>query len=151
MADISYDEQQKIYEDTRKNWELFYQGQIAQEKQYDKNIITLAAGSFGVSFAFIDKIVPIATAVYRPLLVGSWAFFCLALVVCLASFLISAHIHYNLGEQIKREGELFIHGEPVQKKKVSFMYNLVPLCNYFSFFAFLGGVVCLILFVLLNF
>jgi hypothetical protein len=151
MADIDYKEQQQIYEDAREDWELFHQGQVEQEKQFDKNLITIAAGSFGVSLAFIDKIVPIASATHKSLLFASWAFFGVCLVVSLLGFLLSAFIHNYLGEERVKQAEFRYRGEMPPAKKHRFLYSVSPVCNCTAFLSFMGGVVCLIWFVLLNF
>jgi hypothetical protein len=58
----AYERQRKIYDDQMCLWEAFNQTSSEMDARFDKALFTIAAGSFGLSFAFIDKIVTLSSA-----------------------------------------------------------------------------------------
>lgn len=61
----------------------------AVQQEFDKTILTLAAGLLGISLAFIKDIVPLQLALHLYMLYASWIFAVGAIVLTLASFLAS--------------------------------------------------------------
>lgn len=53
--------------------------------EYDKNILYIASGAFGISFAFIEKIVPLQTAIYNWILFCGWLLLTVTIMLCLFS------------------------------------------------------------------
>jgi hypothetical protein len=131
-------------------WRDGRQMQIAQNAAFDKNVILLAGGSFGVSFAFIDKIVPLAQAVLTPLLITSWAAFGLCLIISLFGFLVSAIVHAIQCHDAVEDMKLADKGLSIPEKQHWYGCWLTRLCNWAALAAFTGGVGCLIGFVYLN-
>jgi hypothetical protein len=75
--------------------------QKAQE-QYDKTILTLSGGAFGISFAFIDKVIsnsPTATL----WLLGAWSTWGLSITAILFSFYFSQKALRRTIEQVDEE------------------------------------------------
>ena len=59
-------------------------------EQFDKNILFIASGALGISFGFIEKIIPdITKAVYDGLLIWSWYIFAGVIFFCLLAHFIS--------------------------------------------------------------
>jgi len=117
------------------------------DARFDKALFTIAAGSFGISFAFIDKFVPINNAVWPPLLVASWAFFAACLIVMVIGHLISAETWRKQRDQIAQDMLLQYDNKPVEHKPVR---DRVSPCNSFALVAYIGGIICLLWFVLIN-
>lgn len=57
--------------------------------QFDKYILLLAGGSFGVSFAFIQQVVPKPDDSSVPFLIGAWVNFGVSILSTLISFIFS--------------------------------------------------------------
>jgi hypothetical protein len=155
---VQYDYEQEIYKRNKaiheaglKNWEILNEGEAEEEKQFDKTAFAVAAGSFGVSFAFIDKIVPLSTAVYKPVLAAAWACFGACLLLLLIGFRISSNIFRAMGEEEKRNIENMYEDKPVVYKRRNIFHNACKMCNYLILIANAGGIICLISFVFLNF
>jgi uncharacterized iron-regulated membrane protein len=72
--------------------------------QFDKTVLTLTGGAFGVSFAFLKDIVKPEVVVSKGCLVSAWAFWCLALTGSLAAFYCS-HLAMRRAQRRYREGE----------------------------------------------
>lgn len=60
--------------------------QNSNSENYDKSILTLSSAGLGLSLAFIKDIVPLGQVDDRSLLLWSWAFFAVAIVITLCSF-----------------------------------------------------------------
>jgi hypothetical protein len=90
------DQQLKEYRET-----LIAAEQQAQQ-QYDKAILTLSGGAFGISFAFIDKVVGSAPASVSWLLVA-WVAWGASITVALLSFYSSTLALRRAIEQVNAE------------------------------------------------
>ena len=55
----TYEHKRKIYDDNMRLWETCDKTSSEMDARFDKVLFTIAAGSFGISFAFIDNFVPI--------------------------------------------------------------------------------------------
>jgi len=143
----TYERQRKIYDDNMRLWELFNQTSKEMDARFDKALFTIAAGSFGLSFAFIDKIVPPVSATYPTLLVTAWACFAGCLIVMVLGHLLSAEAHRKQRDEIARSMILEFEGKSSHEAGVR---DYVSPCNYVALIAYIGGIVCLLMFVLLN-
>jgi hypothetical protein len=143
----TYERQRKIYDDNMRLWELFNQTSKEMDARFDKALFTIAAGSFGLSFAFIDKIVPPVSATYPTLLVIAWACFAGCLIVMVLGHLLSAEAHRKQRDEIARSMILEFEGKSSHETGVR---DYVSPCNYVALIAYIGGIVCLLMFVLLN-
>ena len=146
-----YERNRKFYEDSRKNWETLNDGQADQERQFDKASLAIAAGSFGVSFAFIDKVIPLANAEHLSVLTASWALFGFCLLVILIGYRVSSMVLRSMCEEEKQNLQNLYGDKPVNYKERRVFLNLPEVCNNLALIANVGGIVCLILFVFLNF
>ena len=144
---MSYERKRKIYDDNMSLWETCNKTSSEMDARFDKALFTIAAGSFGISFAFIDKFVSVNDAVWSPLLVASWAFFAACLIVMVIGHLISAETWRKQRDQIAQDMLLQYDSKPVEHKPVK---DKVSPCNSFALIFYIGGIVCLLWFVLIN-
>ena len=143
----TYEHKRKIYDDNMRLWELYDKTSSEMDSRFDKVLFTIAAGSFGISFAFIDKFVPVAGAAWAPLLVASWACFAACLIVMVVGHLISAESWRKQRDEIVQSMFLQYDGKSVEDKPVK---DIVSPCNILSLIFYVGGIVCLLWFVLIN-
>jgi hypothetical protein len=67
-----------------------YQALKYSNEQFDKNVLFIASGALGISFAFVEKIVPdLKTAQCSGLLIWSWYFFAGVIFISLLAHFIS--------------------------------------------------------------
>ncbi|GHT57940.1 hypothetical protein FACS1894109_11180 [Spirochaetia bacterium] len=142
-----YERQRKIYDDSMRLWDTFNSTAAEMDARFDKALFTVAAGSFGISFAFIDKIVPVAKAANPVLIVVSWACFAACLIITVLGHLLSANAYRKHRDNTTKEMYAQIDGVPIETKRIR---NFVSPCNYLAIISYAGGIVCLLLFVLLN-
>jgi hypothetical protein len=142
-----YERQRRIYDDQMRLWETFNKTSAEMDAKFDKALFTIAAGSFGLSFAFIEKIVPLATAARPWLLVLAWACFALCLIVIVLGHLLSAEAYRKQRDDVARNMTLQFDGEATEDETTR---DFVSPCNYTALFMYTGGIICLLLFVLLN-
>jgi hypothetical protein len=155
---VQYDYEREVYKRNKaiheaglKNWEILTEGQVDQERQFDKITMAVAAGSFGISFAFIDKVIPLSDAVYKPVLAAAWACFGVCILLLLIGYRMSSMVFRAMSEEEKRNIENMYEDKPIAYKKRNTFLNACEICNNLTLLANAGGIVCLILFVFLNF
>ena len=140
-----------IYESSSKNWEILDEALTDQEKQFDKSSFAIAAGSFGVSFAFVGQVVPLEEAICRPVLAAAWAFFGFCLLIILIGYRASSIIYRSMCEEEKQNLNNLYEGKLVKYKERRIFFNCPEICNNLALISNAGGIICLILFVFLNF
>jgi hypothetical protein len=143
----SYERQKKIYDNNIALWEPFNKTSSEMDARFDKALFTIAAGSFGLSFVFIDKLVPLASAKLSWVLVASWVCFALCLIVMVLGHLLSAEAYRRQRDNVARSMLLQFEGKSAEEAVTR---DSVSPCNYIALFAYVGGIICLLLFVLLN-
>ena len=133
----------KIYLEERAK---LIQSQAEETHKFDKAILTLAAGAFGFSLAFIKEIVPCIKAGTFIWLLASWAGFGLSLLATLISFLVSQSACRKQIEIVEREF--------FDEKKQKILKNRAAGCTYSlniaSITFFILGVIFLVVFVSVN-
>jgi hypothetical protein len=142
-----YERRRKIYDDQMRIWETFDKTASEMDARFDRALFAIAAGSFGLSFAFIEEIVPLATASRPYLLVVSWACFALCLIVMVLGHLLSAETYRRQRDDVAKDMALQFNGKTAGDRPVR---DIVSPCNYISLIMYIGGIICLLLFVLLN-
>jgi hypothetical protein len=111
--------------------------------QFDKTILALAGGAFGVSFAFLKDIVKPDVVVNKNYLVCAWVFWCITLAFNLTAFYFS-HLAMR-GAQRK-----YRVGERDERKLRGFAGNTVMWLNPITGGAFIAGLICMSVFVTSN-
>lgn len=111
-------------------------------QQFDKNVLFIASGALGISFAFIEKIVPNLTqAKEKCLLIDSWYFFAGVIFISLvAHFISSQSIRWAIKNCNKKR-----YGRTM--KKLNWVIRII---NMTMIVGILVGIVLLILFVKHN-
>ncbi|MDR3147913.1 MAG: hypothetical protein LBU00_06010 [Treponema sp.] len=142
-----YERQRKIYEDQMLLWETFNKTSSEMDARFDKTLFAVAAGSFGLSFAFIDTIISLASANCPGVLVASWACFAVCLIVIVLGHLLSAKAYSKQRDNVARNMALQFADKPAEDKITR---DFVSPCNYIALFAYIGGIICLLTFVALN-
>lgn len=113
-------------------------------QQFDKSILTLAAGSLALSITFIDKIAPHpkdSSIFYR---IIAWIFFCLSLLFTLVSFLTS---QAACRKQLEILDDDILGKESRKDNSPALWTNRL---NYLSIGAFIFGILTLVIFCTVN-
>jgi hypothetical protein len=110
--------------------------------QFDKNVLFIASGALGISFAFIEKIIPnLKVAVCSKLLILSWYFFAGVIFISLVAHFISV-----LAQRWAIENCDCENFDSVAKR-----WNYTIRCiNFFMIAGLLAGIILLINFVKHN-
>ena len=119
-------------------------------RSFDKTILVLASGAFGLSLAFIRQIFPNIKSGTVSLLVYAWISFCICLALTLFSFLTS---QYSCSKQIKILEAKYFNNQSTQDKQTT-LKNIASVCtqwlNILSFLSFVAGVLFLAKFGISN-
>lgn len=118
---------------------------LDQSNSFDKWILTLAAGTFGLSLAFMNQMTSAPTPGTRQLLITSWILFAISIASTICSFLLSQkacrrQLHDIEDELLRRSRD----------EKPDPFGRLTSLLNYASGTTFITGVVCLMAFAINN-
>ena len=140
----------KLYEESANYIHNLNERQASEDDKKDKWMMSIAAGSFGLSFAFIDKIVPIESACYIPLLITAWSCFLGILLVGFIGFTVSALTHLYLAEEEAKNLPLKYEGKEPEYKKRSILFDPNAVLGYVSILLFIGGSLCLVMFIAKN-
>ncbi|WXJ81010.1 hypothetical protein MHLNE_03510 [Moorella humiferrea] len=115
-------------------------------RSFDKAILALAAGSFGLSLTFMRQIAPAIKPASIRYLIIAWFCFSLSILSTLISFQVSA---LACQRQIKIAEEFFF-GKGVSRGQGNLFSKITFGLNLFSIFAFIGGVGFLVAFSIIN-
>jgi hypothetical protein len=122
--------------------------ELDQARSFDKYILTLAGGTFGLSIVFIEKIAPHPEAGTVWLLVTAWVTFGASILSTLISFLLSQLACSRQREILdlwyRKDGKL---SEDEQKNPFA---ACTKWLNWTSMILFIGGVAFLAAFSALN-
>lgn len=122
--------------------------ELEQARSFDKYILTLAAGTFGLSLVFIEKIAPHPEGGTIWLLVTAWATFGASILSTLISFLFSqaacSKQREILDKWYKESAEL--KEDEIKNEFAAWTKGL----NWASMGLFISGVAFLITFSILN-
>jgi len=140
----------KLHEASVQRIDMLNKRQGEEDDKEDKWMMSLAAGSFGLSFAFIDKIVPIQSAKHIPFLLAAWSCFIAVLVIGLIGFIVSSLGHTILAEEESKNLPLKYQGKEPEYRKRSIFFDPNAVLGYASILLFIGGSLCLILFIAKN-
>jgi hypothetical protein len=137
----------KVYLEERKS---LVDAKREGSRLFDRAILTLAAGAFGLSLTFIRQIVPNIKSGTMFMLICAWVGFCISLLSTLISFLTS---QLACSRQIEiLEAEYFnnhsSHDKKANLKNMASTYTWG--LNILSIFAFIIGVIFLAIFSISN-
>ena len=111
--------------------------------EFDKTILALAGGAFGVSFAFLKDIVKPDVVTHKHYLIGAWICWCTTLTLNLTSFYFS-HL------AMRRAQRKYQDGEKEEAELGGFYHSAVMWFNPSSGVAFILGLICMSVFVTTN-
>ena len=139
----------QIYLDERKS---LVQSNENSSAQFDKAILTLAAGAIALSITFIDKIAPTPQKSTLIFIAISWLSFIISLLSTLISFLTSQKACYKQIQIIEHEFDLNnSHAENSKDKKTHNIFSVwTDRLNVISITSFIIGVVFLAIFSISN-
>jgi len=145
-----YEHKKKVYEDFSHIWDLQRNIQLEADARFHKNILAITSGSFGVSFAFINQIIPLNEAFQTNFLFTAWIFFGISIVLSVLEPWIISMLQGLILNNIEKNIERGYDGKPY--KEINKRLTILPMriINFMAFLLFVSGVSCLLYFVCLN-
>jgi hypothetical protein len=140
----------KLYEASERYTDKLIETQQKTDYLAAQWIFTLSGGSFGLSFAFIEKLVPLQTATHKPLLIAALACFVLVFVLEFIGMAISSLRYTLLVAEADRNLALKYKGREPEYKKRSIFFDPNSAIMYAVLLIFFGGFVCLLTFIAQN-
>lgn len=119
-------------------------------RSFDKYVLTLSGGAFGLSLTFVRQIVPKIIPGTFWLLIAAWAGFTVSILIILISFLTSLHA---CDRQIQIVEDEFFHKQIDKEKKDKNENRLTSWTNWLniiSILTFMIGIIFLIAFAISN-
>lgn len=113
---------------------------IESSSQFDKQVLFIASGALGISFAFIKDIVKLDVATQKPLLLLAWASFGAVILICILS-------HYTSLKAINFKIENIYQKTDKTSKWYDFFTKLF---NILMIVLLAAGLVFLIVFIGIN-
>lgn len=146
-SDSNDDFKYKVYLEERKS---LIDAELEGSRLFDKAILTLAAGAFGLSLTFIRQIVPDIKSGTVFMLIYAWVGFCISLLFTLISFLTSQLACSKQREILEAE---YFNNHSSHDKKAN-LKNKASVCtwwlNILSISTFIIGVILLAIFSISN-
>ena len=124
--------------------ERLFDSESTQSDTFDRFMLTLSAGTFGVTFSFMNQIARTPWVFYGFAIVG-WIMFALSIITTLASFLVSQGAHRFEIEETDR-----LYREPRAKPRSNRWIRCTTVLNWASMIEFTLGIGMIIIFVALN-
>jgi hypothetical protein len=112
------------------------QGLISAAEQFDRAILALSGGAFGVSIAFLKDVAPHFDPCTRVWIISAWAAFLASISVTMFSFQASTKAFQELEEYIEKQ-----HFDP-ENAPVDYAHwwnGVVGILNYVSLSCFVAG------------
>ena len=146
-SDSNDDFKYKVYLEERKS---LVDAEREGSRSFDKAILTLAAGAFGLSLTFIRQIVPNIESGTMFMLICAWVGFCISLFSTLISFLTSQSACLKQIEILEAEhlNNQSNHDKETNLKNMASDYT--QRLNILSISAFIIGVIFLAIFSISN-
>jgi hypothetical protein len=145
-----YARKKTVYDALAGDLNRYHGIQLDEDRQFCKYLSMFAAGSFGVSFAFIDRLIPFPTAEYKGVLVAAWACLAAALILGVAIHFASGLIHSKYCDMVRDNIQRGYEGKPPLPYKRWYTRWITATLYAADFVSFIGGMTCLVIFVLLN-
>ena len=145
-----YERRKNIYSNLMVDWEREREYKEGIDQRRHKLVSTIAAGSFGVSFAFISQLVDLNTATNKVFLILSWVFFAITIVLAILELKIGSVIQDKLLDIIEKNMERGYKGEPYLEPNRRLIMWPGRILSWTSVFTFISGLICTVYFVLQN-
>lgn len=121
--------------------------QTSNAENFDRSILTLSSAGLGISLVFLDKLINISNAQFKPLLYLSWILFVLTIVTTLISYIMGQKgikVHLNFAEKYYLDED-----ESYLLKKNKFQ-KFVDVYAYFTISFFISAIIFLMIFIFIN-
>lgn len=113
------------------------------EDNFEKNITYISAGGLALSLTLIDKIVDIEVSSFKLILILSWIFFTMSLLVNLMSHYISSYYHdLVINELDEKDPDVF--------KNIDKRNSMMRKINVINVFILILGIMLLVTFSSIN-
>ena len=145
-----YERRKTIYSDFMVDWTRERAIQEEVDHRSHTLVSSFAAGFFGISFAFISQLVNLSSAVNVSLLIVSWALFAVTIVLALLQLRIASVIQDKILNCIEKNIEKGYNLEAYVKPSRWLIMFPGRFISWASVGTFVGGLVCLLLFVFQN-
>lgn len=130
-------------EEKDKNINAFQRVKEKSEDDFEKNIVYITAGTLVLSLTFIEKIVNIKESNSLWVLVVSWSFLVITLVVNLLSHYLSSLFHDKSAEELDNDNPYLIDNID-SRNRIMRRFNLSSIVTLFI------GISCLVIFSSIN-
>jgi hypothetical protein len=150
MSNVSQDEKWKYYEANERYTDKLIKTREKTDFMAARWIFTLAGGSFGLSFAFIETLVPLEQAAHKPLLIAAWSCFALVFVLEFVGMAVSSLRYSLLVAEADRNLAIKYEGREAEYKKRSIFFDPNSILMYVVLLIFFGGFICLLTFIAKN-
>jgi quinol-cytochrome oxidoreductase complex cytochrome b subunit len=139
----------KINELDKKHLEEKYSALRYSSEQFDKNVLYIASGALGISFAFIEKIVELKYAVCKGYLFASWYLFATVIFVSMVSHFVSIRvISWSIRNHVYQdESEEVLKTYTTKQQKQS---RWIKSLNLFMMVGLVCGIISFIMFINYN-
>lgn len=115
------------------------------QSDFEKNLVYLSAGALTLSMGFIEKIIPISESTAKPIIVTSWILLATALLLNLATHLISV----RNSTKAREEMDLGMVYETLIQK-ISCRNKIMTFLNWVTYALFSIGIVLTVIFCSIN-
>jgi hypothetical protein len=116
------------------------------QSDFEKNLVYLSSGALAISIGFVENIIDLKSAAYLWLLIVSWGCLAVALILNLATHLISV----NNSTKARREMDEGLKYK-VLIKQINDRNKIMRILNWVTFTLFALGVLFTVVFCSLNF
>lgn len=134
----------RIYERMR---DELIQSQRMNSDNFDKAILSLSSAGLGITVSFITNLIDLSKAHYLFALYLTWAFFIVAIVSTIISFLVSQS---GISKQLDSLEKIYIKKEEVDNKKVMRIAKALKWLTVTSAIAFILAILFLVSFSITN-
>lgn len=146
-AESAADAEREAYLDERK---FAIAAEQQQANSFDKWLITLASGAFGLSIAFFRYIAPEPEKTTLAFVILAWLSLAASIASTLRSFLESQKAHRRYVEILDDQYSKQAMGEAIDENPPNKFSDRVDMLNQFSFYLFLAGILFLAVFCISN-
>lgn len=134
--------EQSLYEQDRK---ASLDAEYSDAEHYDKWLLTLSSGAFGVSVAFIRYIAPNPISASKTFLILAWCFLLASILATMTSLQLS-QIAFRRYREILDE----LRQGPQTRGPTNLSGSFVLILNWLSLFLFVAGAAMLAVFTFIN-
>ena len=135
------------YQDYLNERKLLIQAKLEGAKLFDKSILTLSAGAFGLSLTFYEKIVPEIKCGTELLLICAWISFAMSMVIILISIFTSRSACLRQIEILESQ---YLNPKKGGDSHKNYPAILTNILNITSMGVFMLGVIFLVVFSIVN-